>query len=146
VAGPVGVRVHPSGRRRRTGVRAPAWFGLGRFSSDEAPPEPLDAAIIFAPVGSLVPLALQAVRKGGRVVCAGIHMSDIPSFPYSLLWEERSVVSVANLTRQDGVDFLALAPRAGVVTSVTEYPLRQANEALADLRAGRFEGAAVLVP
>jgi propanol-preferring alcohol dehydrogenase len=118
------------------------WAG----SSDEAPPEPLDAAIIFAPVGSLVPLALQAVRKGGRVVCAGIHMSDIPSFPYSLLWEERSVVSVANLTRQDGVDFLALAPRAGVVTSVTEYPLRQANEALADLRAGRFEGAAVLVP
>jgi propanol-preferring alcohol dehydrogenase len=106
----------------------------------------LDAALIFAPAGDLVPLALKAVRKGGRVVCAGIHMSDIPGFPYSLLWEERSIVSVANLTRQDGVDFLGLAYRAGVVTSVTSYPLRQANEALADLRAGRFEGAAVLVP
>ena len=123
--------------------------GLGAIwagGSDEEPPEPLDAALIFAPVGDLVPLALKAVRKGGRVVCAGIHMSDIPRFPYRLLWEERSVVSVANLTRQDGVEFLRLAPRVGIVTSVTEYKLRQANEALADLRAGRFEGAAVLVP
>lgn len=110
------------------------------------PPEPLDAAIIFAPVGSLVPLALKAVRKGGRVVCAGIHMSDIPSFPYSILWEERQLLSVANLTRQDGLDFLAIAPDIGIVTTTTTYPLRKANEALADLRAGRFEGAAVLVP
>lgn len=119
-----------------------AWAG----GSDEAPPEPLDAAIIFAPVGALVPTALKAVRKGGRVVCAGIHMSTIPSFPYGLLWEERQLVSVANLTRQDGVDFLALAPQMDIVTTTTSYPLRQANEALADLRAGRFEGAAVLVP
>ena len=118
------------------------WSG----GSDEMPPESLDAAIIFAPVGNLVPIALKAVRKGGRVVCAGIHMSDIPSFPYALLWEERALVSVANLTRQDGVDFLGLAPRVGIVTKTTAYPLRQANEALADLRAGRFEGAAVLVP
>ncbi len=119
-----------------------AWAG----GSDLLPPEPLDAAIIFATAGELVPLALQAVRKGGRVVCAGIHMSDIPSFPYSLLWEERSLVSVANLTRQDGLDFLSLAPKMGLVTKTTNYPLPQANEALADLRAGRFEGAAVLVP
>ena len=119
-----------------------AWAG----SSDEAPPEPLDAAIVFAPVGSLVPTALRAVRKGGRVVCAGIHMSDIPSFPYSLLWEERQVVSVANLTRQDGIDFLAVVPQAGIVTKTTAYPLREANRALDDLRAGRFDGAAVLVP
>jgi alcohol dehydrogenase, propanol-preferring len=118
------------------------WAG----ESAEAPPELLDAAIIFAPVGNLVPLALRAVRKGGRVVCAGIHMSDIPSFPYSLLWEERKLVSVANLTRQDGVDFLDLAPRVGVATKTTAYPLKEANQALADLRAGRFEGAAVLVP
>ena len=118
------------------------WAG----GSDEAPPEPLDAAIIFAPLGDLVPLALQAVRKGGRVVCAGIHMSDIPSFAYRLLWEERQVLSVANLTRQDGLDFLGQAPQMGIVTSTTRYPLRQANEALADLRAGRFDGAAVLVP
>jgi len=97
-------------------------------------------------VGDLVPLALKAVRKGGRVVCAGIHMSDIPSFPYELLWEERQLVSVANLTRQDGIDFLRLAPKMGIVTRTTSYPLEQANEALADLRAGRFEGAAVLVP
>jgi propanol-preferring alcohol dehydrogenase len=110
------------------------------------PPEPLDVAIIFAPVGSLVPLALKAVRKGGRVVCAGIHMSDIPSFPYALLWEERQLVSVANLTRRDGIDFLRLAPQIGIVTETTSYPLDQANQALADLRAGRFEGAAVLVP
>ena len=118
------------------------WAG----GSDEMPPEPLDAAIIFAAVGDLVPLALRAVRKGGRVVCAGIHMSDIPGFPYRLLWEERQIVSVANLTRQDGLDFLAMAPKVGIVTSTTRYPLQQANEALADLRAGRFEGAAVLVP
>lgn len=110
------------------------------------PPEPLDAAIIFAPDGTLVPQALRAVRKGGRVVCAGIHMSDIPSFPYQQLWEERQVLSVANLTRQDGIEFLAVAARADIRTTTTVYPLRQANEALADLRAGRFEGATVLVP
>ena len=118
------------------------WAG----SSDETPPQPLDAAIIFAPVGPLVPLALKAVRKGGRVVCAGIHMSDIPSFPYSLLWEERQLVSVANLTRQDGLDFLPLAQKLGVITKTTTYALKDANQALADLRAGRFDGAAVLVP
>jgi propanol-preferring alcohol dehydrogenase len=118
------------------------WAG----GSDESPPEPLDAAIIFAPVGSLVPTALKAVRKGGRVVCAGIHMSAIPSFPYEILWEERQLVSVANLTRQDGIEFLKVAPQAGIVTQTTCYPLRMANEALADLRAGRFDGAAVLVP
>ena len=118
------------------------WAG----GSDEPPPEPLDAAIIFATVGDLVPLALQAVRKGGRVVCAGIHMSNLPAFPYQLLWEERQLVSVANLTRQDGLDFLHVAPGIGIVTKTTVYPLTKANEALADLRAGRFEGAAVLVP
>src|SRR5471032_1556925 len=118
------------------------WAG----GSDERPPEPLDAAIIFATGGDLVPLALKAVRKGGRVVCAGIHMSDVPSFRYGLLWEERQLVSVANLTRQDGLDFLSLAPKVGIVTKTTSYPLQQANQALADLRAGRFEGAAVLVP
>ncbi|MGB8842721.1 MAG: zinc-dependent alcohol dehydrogenase family protein [Aliidongia sp.] len=124
-------------------------LGLGAVwagGSDEAPPEPLDAAIIFAPIGALVPLALKAVRKGGRVVCAGIHMSDIPSFPYRLLWEERQLLSVANLTRQDGTDFLRLAPAIGIATQITRYPLRQANQALADLRAGRFDGAAVLIP
>ena len=114
--------------------------------SDQFPPDQLDAAIIFAPDGKLVPLALKAVRKGGRVVCAGIHMSDIPSFPYSLLWEERQLVSVANLTRQDGVDFFQLVPQIGIVTQTTSYPLQKANQALADLRAGRFEGAAVLIP
>jgi propanol-preferring alcohol dehydrogenase len=118
------------------------WAG----GSDEMPPEPLDAAIIFATVGDLVPLALQAVRKGGRVVCAGIHMSDIPGFPYSLLWEERQLVSVANLTRQDGIDFLRLAPRMNITTKTTPYALKDANQALADLRAGTFDGAAVLVP
>lgn len=123
---------------RRLGA---TWAG----GSDEMPPEPLDAAIIYAPVGDLVPLALKAVRKGGRVVCAGIHMSDIPSFPYRLLWEERQLVSVANLTRQDGIDFLPLAQEIGIATKTTSYPLNQANQALADLRAGRFEGAAVLV-
>jgi propanol-preferring alcohol dehydrogenase len=110
------------------------------------PPEPLDAAIIYATVGALVPLALKAVRKGGRVACAGIHMSDIPSFPYALLWEERQVISVANLTRADGIEFLRLAPEIGIVTRTTPYPLAEANQALADLRAGKFEGAAVLVP
>ena len=119
-----------------------AWAG----GSDEAPPQPLDAAIIFAAVGALVPAALQAVRKGGRVVCAGIHMSDIPSFPYRLLWQERQLLSVANLTRQDGIDFLRLAPQVGIRTHTKPYALRQANEALADLRAGRFDGAAVLLP
>ena len=118
-----------------------AWTG----GSDQRPPQPLDAAIIFAAVGALVPAALQAVRKGGRVVCAGIHMSDIPSFPYRLLWQERQLVSVANLTRQDGIDFLSLAPRVGLVTHTRRYALPQANEALADLRAGRFDGAAVLM-
>ena len=117
------------------------WAG----ASDEMPPEPLDAAIIFATSGELVPLALKAVRKGGRVVCAGIHMSDLPSMPYSLLWEERQLLTVANLTRQDGLDFLGLAPRIGIVTKTTRYPLREANQAIADLRAGRFEGAAVLI-
>lgn len=119
-----------------------AWAG----GSDEPPPQPLDAAIIFAPLGELVPVALQAVRKGGRVVCAGIHMSDIPGFPYRLLWEERELVSVANLTRQDGLDFLRLAAQIGIATQTTQYPLQQANQALADLRAGSFKGAAVLVP
>ena len=118
------------------------WAG----GSDQAPPEPLDAAIIFATDGALVPAALKAVREGGRVVCAGIHMSDIPAFPYSLLWEERALLSVANLTRQDGLDFLRLVPQIGIITSTTVYPLREANRALADLRAGRFEGAAVLTP
>ena len=118
------------------------WAG----GSDEMPSQPLDAAIIFATVGDLVPLALRAVLKGGRVVCAGIHMSDIPGFPYRLLWDERQLLSVANLTRQDGLDFLRLAPEMGIVTSITRYPLTQANQALADLRAGRFDGAAVLLP
>ena len=117
------------------------WAG----GSDEAPPYPLDAAILFASVGGLVPQALKAVRKGGRVVCAGIHMSDIPSFPYSLFWEERQLLSVANLTRQDGLDFLGQVPSMGIVTKTTCYPLQMANEALADLRAGRFDGTAVLM-
>jgi len=118
------------------------WAG----GSEDTPPEPLDAAIIFAPVGALVPLALKAVRKGGRVVCAGIHMSDIPGFPYALLWEERELLSVANLTREDGIGFLREAPAMGIVTETTVYALEKANEALADLRGGRFHGAAVLVP
>lgn len=118
------------------------WAG----GSDEPSPEQLDAAIIFAPVGSLIPAALRAVRKGGIVVSGGIHMSDIPAFPYSILWGERRIVSVANLTRADGEAFLDLAPAAGVTTEIVTYPLEQANEALADLRQGRLTGAAVLVP
>jgi propanol-preferring alcohol dehydrogenase len=109
------------------------------------PPEPLDAAIILAPVGALVPQALRAVEKGGIVVCGGIHMSDVPSFPYEILWEERSVCSVANLTRQDGEEFLNLAPRVPVRTAVEVFPLEQANEALERLRRGKLKGAAVLV-
>jgi propanol-preferring alcohol dehydrogenase len=117
------------------------WAG----GSDETPPEILDAAIIFAPAGELVPVALKSVAKGGTVVCAGIYMSDIPSFPYSILWEERVVRSVANLTRKDGEEFLALAPKVPVRTEVHPYPLEKVNEALDDLRAGRFTGAAVIV-
>jgi propanol-preferring alcohol dehydrogenase len=117
------------------------WVG----DSDVRPPEELDAAILYAPVGGLVPLALRAVAKGGTVVCAGIHMSDIPSFPYHLLWGERTVRSVANLTRRDGEEFLALAPQVPVRTEVEVFPLREANEALTRLRAGRIRGAAVLV-
>lgn len=118
------------------------WTG----GSDEQPPEPLDAAIIFAPTGSLVPAALKVLRKGGKVVCAGIHMSEIPAFSYDTLWEEREIVSVANLTRQDGLDFLSLAPKIGIRTTTTRYALKDANQALDDLRHGRFDGAAVLVP
>jgi propanol-preferring alcohol dehydrogenase len=117
------------------------WAG----GSNEVPPVKLDAAIIFAPVGELVPQALRAIGKGGTVVCGGIHMSDIPSFPYSVLWEERSICSVANLTRRDGEEFLALAPRVPVRTEVQTFPLAQANEALARLRSGHIHGAAVLV-
>jgi len=117
------------------------WSG----ASDDTPPQPLDAAIIFAPVGSLVPAALRAVDRGGVVVCAGIHMSDIPSFPYSILWEERVLRSVANLTREDGEAFLELAPGVPVRTVVHPYRLNDANRALGDLRAGRFDGAAVIV-
>jgi alcohol dehydrogenase, propanol-preferring len=117
-----------------------AWAG----GSDEAPPEPLDAAIIFAPVGALVPAALRAVKKGGRVVCGGIHMSDIPSFPYAILWEERQLVSVANLTRADAREFLAIAAKSGLKTEVVRYPLERANDALTDLRSGNLQGAAVL--
>jgi propanol-preferring alcohol dehydrogenase len=118
------------------------WAG----SSDAAPPEELDAAILFAPTGELVPAALRVLARGGTVVCAGIHMSDIPSFPYELLWEERSVRSVANLTRQDGQEFLALAPRVPVRTVAEGLPLVQANEALERLRSGRVRGSLVLVP
>ena len=119
-----------------------AWAG----ASGDNPPVPLDAAILYAPVGALVPAALRAVRKGGRVVCAGIHMSDIPAFPYRLLWEERQIVSVANLTRADGETFLALAPEVGIKTHTTAFPLREANEVLSRLRAGQITGAAVLQP
>jgi len=119
-----------------------AWAG----GSDELPPELLDAALIFAPAGELVPAALRAVRKGGVVVCGGIHMSDIPSFPYEQLWQERSICSVANLTRRDGDEFLALAPKIPIHTETVPFPLVQANEALDRLRSGRLTGAAVLVP
>ena len=118
------------------------WAG----GSEQQPPLPLDAAIIYAPVGALVPLALRAVRKGGRVVCAGIHMSDIPSFPYHILWEERQLLSVANLTRNDGVEFFEVAAQAGIRTHTTVFPLREANEVLTKLRAGQITGAAVLQP
>jgi propanol-preferring alcohol dehydrogenase len=135
----------------RPGDRAAQDFarGLGAVwagGSDETPPEKLDAALIFAPVGALVPAALAATAKGGTVVCGGIHMSDIPAFPYRLIWEERVVRSVANLTRRDAEEFLALAPAAGITTTTRTYPLAQANQALADLRSGALEGAAVLVP
>jgi propanol-preferring alcohol dehydrogenase len=118
------------------------WAG----GSEDMPPEPLDAALIFAPIGALVPAALAATRKGGSVVCGGIHMSDIPSFPYRLLWEERVVRSVANLTRADAEEFLALAPNAGIRTATQTYPLADANRALTDLRRGALQGAAVLLP
>lgn len=124
---------------RRLGVQ---WAG----GSNEPPPEPLDAAIIFAPVGALVPTALRHVRKGGTVVCAGIHMTDIPAFPYEILWGERVVRSVANLTRQDAEEFFRLRPGVPVETATQRYALEDANQALHDLRAGRVEGAAVLVP
>ena len=116
------------------------WAG----ASDQRPDTPLDAAIIYAPAGELVPAALRAVRRGGKVVCAGIHMSDIPSFPYDILWEERQLVSVANLTRQDGLDFLKVAPQAGIRTQPTAFPLSEANEVLQQLRTGKILGAAVL--
>jgi propanol-preferring alcohol dehydrogenase len=134
----------------RPGDREAQQFALGLGAawagdSTAAPPEPLDAALLFAPVGALVPAALRAVAKGGTVVCAGIHMSDVPSFPYEILWGERRIVSVANLTRADGREFLALAPRVPVKTAVEVFYLRDANEALARLRSGRVQGAAVLV-
>ncbi|MGM0693030.1 MAG: zinc-dependent alcohol dehydrogenase family protein [Pseudomonadota bacterium] len=124
---------------RRLGA---TWAG----GSDEASPQRLDAALLFAPVGDLIPTALAAVRPGGAVVAGGIHMSDIPSFPYRLLWEERRLSSVANLTRRDGEEFLALAPEVGIRTETLAYPLEQANQALEDLREGRLSGAAVLIP
>jgi alcohol dehydrogenase, propanol-preferring len=124
---------------RRLGA---AWAG----GADQLPPEELDAAILFAPVGALVPAALRAIRPGGIVVCGGIHMSDIPSFPYDLLWREKRIVSVANLTRRDGLDFLALAPKVPVRTEIEILPLAEANEALRRLRAGELTGAAVLIP
>lgn len=143
-----GSRVHAFTRRGDTGAQhlalslGASWAG----ASDDPPPEELDAAIIFAPAGELVPTALRATRKGGRVVCAGIHMSDIPSFPYRDLWEERQIVSVANLTRHDGLSFLDATRRMTLQTHVTTYPLTEANAALDDLRSGALVGAAVLVP
>jgi alcohol dehydrogenase, propanol-preferring len=118
------------------------WAG----ASEQLSPVPLDAAIIYAPVGALVPLALRAVRKGGRVVCAGIHMSDIPSFPYRMLWEERQLLSVANLTRHEGIEFFKIAAQAGIRTHTTAFPLQEANEVLSRLRSGQITGAAVLQP
>lgn len=143
-----GRRVHaftrPGDRVRQDFARSLGadWAG----DADEAAPEILDAAIIFAPIGALAPVALRAVRKGGRVVCAGIHMSDIPSFPYQILWGERSLTSVANLTRADALEFLSLAGKVELKTHVTRYPLLRANEALTDLRNGAIQGAAVLIP
>jgi propanol-preferring alcohol dehydrogenase len=135
----------------RPGDDAAAAFALSlgaasAQSSDAPAPEPLDAALIFAPVGALIPRALAGVKKGGAVVCGGIHMSDIPAFPYALLWEERKLLSVANLTREDARDFLALAATLPLKMHASPYPLAQANEALADLREGRLQGAAVLIP
>jgi propanol-preferring alcohol dehydrogenase len=135
----------------RPGDRAAQEFALEMGAvwagdSDREPPHELDAAIIFAPVGALIPVALRAVRKGGVVVCGGIHMSDIPSFPYNILWGERILRSVANLTRQDAIDFLQLAPKVPIKTRIEEFPLAQANEALEALRSGRLTGAAVLIP
>ncbi len=147
VAAHQGWRVHaftrPGDARKQTFARqlGAVWAG----GSDELPPEPLDAAILFAPAGALVPAALRAVNKGGTVVCAGIHMDEIPAFPYSLLWEERKVISVANLTREGGHEFLAIAPRVPVKTEVDCFPLTEANEALERLRSGTLDGAAVLV-
>lgn len=143
-----GRRVHAFTRPGDTAAQQHAralgctWAG----DADQPAPEPLDAAILFAPAGELVPLALRAVRKGGRVVCGGIHMSDIPSFPYELLWRERTIVSIANLTRRDGEEFLALAPQVPVRTEIESLPLSLANEALARLREGRVNGALVLIP
>ena len=134
----------PNDRRTQDFARSLGAIWAG--ASNEFPPEQLDAAIIFASAGELVPQALRALAPGGTVVCAGIHMTDIPSFPYDDLWEERSIRSVANLTRKDGEEFLALAPKVPVRTTITKYPLEQAETALADLRAGRFEGTAVIVP
>ncbi|SEF71876.1 alcohol dehydrogenase, propanol-preferring [Methylobacterium sp. 190mf] len=134
----------PGDRRAQDFARSlgAEWAG----GSDEAPPEPLDAALIFAPDGRLVPTALAELRKGGCVVCGGIHMSDIPRFPYELLWEERSVLSVANLTRADARGFFEIVPRAGIVTRTRPYPLAQANKAVAAHRSGTLQGAAILVP
>jgi alcohol dehydrogenase, propanol-preferring len=143
-----GRRIHAITRRGDSDAQQLAkqlgavWTG----AAEDVPTASLDAAIIFAPAGELVPAALRAVRKGGRVVCGGIHMSDVPSFPYSLLWQERQLISVANLTRQDGVEFLELAPRAGVRTQTQAFPLVQANHVLKRLRESRIIGAAVLVP
>jgi propanol-preferring alcohol dehydrogenase len=118
------------------------WAG----GANDEPPEKLEAAIIFAPAGELVPAALRSLERGGVVVCGGIHMTNIPSFPYADLWHERAIVSVANLTRQDAIEFLALAPQVPVRTQTRKYPLADANQALDDLRFGRLNGAAVLVP
>ena len=140
-----GLRVHATRRRAHAGVRKEPGCHMGRRHRRGCPVQ-LDAAIIFAPAGELVPGALKLLAPGGTVVCAGIHMSDIPSFPYEDLWHERTIRSVANLTRRDGEEFIALAPKVPVRTTITKYPLEQAETALADLRAGRFEGTAVIVP
>ncbi len=143
-----GRRVHAFTRPGDTAAQdfARALGAVWAGDSGQAPPEPLDAAILFAPVGALVPEALARVKPGGTVVCAGIHMSEIPAFPYAILWEERVLRSVANLTRADALEFLALAPRVPVITHVATYPLEQGNRALDDLRQGRLQGAAVLLP